>query len=267
MLICFILFAKTKKKVAIVGSGPAGLACAYHASRFGHEVEVFEKEDKVGGMLRYGIPSYRLPREILDREIARLESMGIKFHTGKGVKDATTMQEIRQDFNAVFLATGAWKSKTLGLENENAHGVMAGLKFLKEVSSGKKPEIGKKVFVVGGGNTAIDTARTAKRLGSAVTILYRRSQAEMPASLEEIHEALKEGVEIMELHAPKRILVNGKMVTGIECLEMQLGEPDESGRRKPIPIDGSEKSIEGNTILTAIGEEIDTSILPSALHV
>lgn len=260
-------FKSTDKKVAIIGSGPAGLSCAYHLTRLGHEVTVFEKEKKAGGMLRYGIPPYRLPKDILDREIKRLEKMGIRFELGKPVRDATTMQQIRQDYNALFIATGAQKSRPMGIPDEKTMGVMPGLQMLRVVANGNDPKIGKRVLVVGGGNTAVDAARTAIRLGSDVTILYRRSRAEMPASMEEIIEAEREGVKFELLVAPTRVIAKGGRVAGLECQKMELGAPDESGRRRPVPVEDSEEIFNADTILTAIGEEIETVIIPSALHV
>lgn len=260
-------FPKSGRTAAIIGSGPAGLACAYHLARLGHTVSVFERASEAGGMLRYGIPSYRLPREILDREISRLKMMGIEFHVGKGVRDASQLQEMHQDYAVVFMATGAQKSKTMGLANEKMPGVLAGLEFLKRAAEGKPPSIGKKVLVVGGGNTAIDTARVARRLGALVKILYRRSRVEMPAFEEEVCEAENEGVEFEMLVAPRQIIVNGGRAVGLECSRMKLGDPDESGRRQPVPIEGDDISFDADTIVTAIGEDADTSIIPSVLPI
>ncbi|MFA4873862.1 MAG: NAD(P)-binding protein [bacterium] len=255
------------KSIAIMGSGPAGLACAYHAARLGHNVVVFERAQKAGGMLRYGIPSYRLPRDVLDREIERLKAMGIDIKLDKPVPDAAHMQTLRQDYAAVFLATGAHRSRAIGLEGEKTPGVMPGLEFLKQTASGRSPQIGRRVIVVGGGNTAVDTARTARRLGAEVTLVYRRSRAEMPAFEGEVRAAEEEGVRIEMLMAPSRLLTANGRATGIECLRMQLGDPDESGRRRPEPVKGSETTFDAETILTAIGEEIDTSIIPAALAI
>ncbi|HPQ81479.1 MAG TPA: NAD(P)-binding protein [bacterium] len=260
-------FPASGKKVAVIGAGPAGLACAYHLSRLGHAIEIFERMPEAGGMLRYGIPEYRLPNDALDREIKRLEGMGIKFNLGKPVKSAADMQTMRQDYAAVFMAIGAYKSKAMGVPDEKAPGVMAGLEFLRKVVEGKAPALGKKVLVVGGGNTAIDAARTARRLGAEVALAYRRSRAEMPAFEEEVRQAEEEGVKIEILLSPKRVVTAGGKATGLECLKMKLGDPDESGRRQPVPIEGSETVIAADTILTAIGEEIETAIVPSALPI
>jgi len=260
-------FEETKKKVAIIGSGPAGLACAYHLRRLGHDVTIFEREKRAGGVLRYGIPPYRLPRDILDREIKRLERMGINFKLGQAVRNATRLQEIRQDFNALFIATGALKSRSMKIPDEKTEGIIHGLDFLRSVAGGKNSAIGKNVLVIGGGNTALDAARSAKRLGAEVSVVYRRTRAEMPAFEEEIVEAEREGVGFEMLLAPKRIIVKKGHVTGLECQRMELGKPDESGRRRPVPIDNSFVTFDADSIIPAIGEEIDLSIIPSALHI
>lgn len=260
-------FPPSGKKVAVIGAGPAGLACAYHMTRLGHQACVFDRMPLAGGTLRYGIPEYRLPRDILDREVLRLEKMAIEFHLGKAVRDAAHMQVLRQDYAAVFMAIGAHKSKAMGVPEEKTAGVMAGLEFLKRAAEGKPPAIGKKVLVVGGGNTAVDTARTAKRLGAEVTIVYRRSRAEMPAFEEEVRQAEAEGVAIAMQVSPKRVVASNGRVAGLECVKIRLGDPDESGRREPLPIEGSETVLAADTILTAIGEEIDTAIVPSALPI
>jgi 2-oxoacid:acceptor oxidoreductase delta subunit (pyruvate/2-ketoisovalerate family) len=260
-------FPSSGKKVAVVGSGPAGLACAYHLRRLGHEVTVFEKEKKAGGILRYGIPAYRLPRDVLDRELDRFAAMGIKFNLGKAVPDATHMQTLCQDYDAVFLAIGAHKSRSPGIVGEKTKGVIAGLAFLREITSGRKMDIGKRVLVIGGGNTAIDAARTALRLGRDVTLLYRRSRAEMPAFPDDVREAEDEGVKIETLVSPLEVVGLSGQTSGLRCKRVELGAPDDTGRMSPVPIEGSEFMIEGDTIITAIGEDIDTSIIPSAFHV
>ncbi len=251
----------TGKKVAIVGSGPAGLSCAYHLLRLGYEVEIFEAEREPGGVLRIGIPEYRLPKDILAREIKILTGSGVKIHTGKRVGKDISYDSLKNYF-AVFVATGVHKSKSLGIAGEDAEGVMSGLLYLKKVNLKEKVTTGKKVVVIGGGNTAMDSARVAKRNGADVTILYRRTRAEMPAWEEEIEEALTEGVDLMELSIPKKVLIKDSRVAGILVQKARLGEPDASGRRRPEPIEGSEYEIECDMILSAIGEEIDESSLP-----
>lgn len=259
--------AQTKKKVAIIGSGPAGLACAYHLTRLGHKAVVLERNSRGGGVLRYGIPEYRLPRDIIDIEIERLKKMGVEFQFGKLVRDAAEMQMLRQEYDAVFMAIGAHKSRPLGIPDERTEGVMPGLTFLDLASQGKAPPLGKKVLVIGGGNTAVDAARTAKRFGSEVTILYRRSREEMPAFEAEVKEALAEGIKIEFLTIPKQVVVKDGRAAALLCERAKLGEPDESGRRSPVPIPGSDMTIEATAILSAVGEEIETAIIPSALAI
>ena len=251
----------TKKRVAIVGSGPAGLSCAYHLLRLGYEVEIFEAEKAAGGVLRLGIPEYRLPRDILDREIKVLTSSGVKIHLNKRVGKDISYDSLK-DYFAVFIATGVHRSKKIGVPGEDAKGVMSGLEYLKKVNLKEEVETGKKVVVIGGGNTAMDSARVALRNGASVIILYRRSRAEMPAWGEEIEEALLEGAVLKELSIPKKILTKDGKVSGILVQKARLGKPDASGRRKPEPIEGSEYEIECDMILSAIGEEIDESSIP-----
>jgi len=249
-------------KVAIVGSGPAGLSCAYHLARLGHQVTVFEALPVVGGMLAVGIPSYRLPKDVVKREVECIKAHGVEIRTNTRIKN---LEEL-QGYDAVFLATGATKSIKLGIPGEDAVGVYHGIDFLKAVNFGEKVEIGKRVVVIGGGNTAIDCARTILRTGSSVTLLYRRSRDEMPATSEEVEEALAEGVKMQFLTAPKTVVTNQGKVVGIECLKMSLGEPDASGRRRPIPIKGSEFKLEVDTIIAAVGQRSDLSYLAENLE-
>jgi len=236
------------KKVAVVGAGPAGLSCAYYLSQMGYAVTVFEAQSKAGGMLRYGIPEYRLPKEILDAEISAL---GVEILTGKILGKDISLSELKEDFEAIFIGIGAQKSQKMGVDGEDSNKVISGIEFLKQVVENTAPDVGKKVLVIGGGNTAIDSARVAKRLGGDVTILYRRTRLEMPASAEEIEDAEEEGVKIEFLVAPARVTDNG-----LECIRMELGEPDSSGRRKPVPIKGSEFIIECDTTISAIGQAV-----------
>ncbi len=260
------LFPPSGKRIAVVGSGPAGLACAYHLARLGHSVTVFEKEAKAGGFLRYGIPAYRLPKDVLDRDIERLAAMGIDFKLKKAIPNATHMQTLCQEYDAVFLAIGAHKSRALDIAGEKSKGVMSGIAFLRDALSGKKVEIGKRVAVVGGGNCAIDAARVALRLGCDVTVLYRRSPAEMPAFPDDVNAALEEGVKLKTLIAPTEVVFTSGALSGLKCVRVELGSPDETGRRRPVPVEGSESKLSCDTVITAIGEDIDTSIIPSALH-
>ena len=247
--------------VAIIGSGPAGLSCAYHLARRGYPVTVFEALPAAGGMMRVGIPEYRLPRQVLDQEIADIEALGVEIRTNTRVGSDIKFPDLLREYQALFVAVGLQRSRKLNIPGEEARGVIHGLDFLKKVNLGEKVQVGPRVAVIGGGNTAIDAARTALRLGSEVTILYRRSRAEMPAITEEVEEALAEGIGIRYLVAPTRILAEDGRVCGLECIETRLGEPDESGRRRPIPVEGSEFTIEVDTVIPAIAQEADLSFL------
>lgn len=252
-----------KEKVAIIGSGPAGLTAAYELTKKGYSVTVFESYSQHGGMLRTCIPTYRLPREILDIDINRLKQMGIEIKTNKKVGKGTTLDSLfKQGYKAVFIAVGAHRTRKLHVEGEDYKGVYDALNFLNESNRGKRMKLGK-VAVVGGGNTAIDTARTAIHEGAKeVTILYRRSKDEMPANPMEVKEAEEEGVRFQFLVAPKKILGKDGHAIGVECVRMELGEPDETGRRRPIPIANSEFTIDLDTIILAVGESPDLAFLP-----
>ncbi len=250
---------RSSAKIAVVGSGPAGLSCAYHLARRGYQVTVFEALPVVGGMLAIGIPSYRLPKDVLRHEVSFIQALGINFKTNARI---SSLNELK-DYRAIFLAVGASVSIKLGIPGEDAVGVHHGIDFLRALNLGGKVEIGKKVVVIGGGNTAIDCACLALRLGASVTVVYRRSREEMPATPEEIEEALAEGVEIVYLTAPKAVIVTDGRVAGLECIKMRLDEPDVSGRRRPIPIEGSEFKLGTDTAIAAIGQRPDLSFLPS----
>jgi len=243
-------------KVAVIGSGPAGLSCAYHLARRGYPVTVFEALPLAGGMMRVGIPEYRLPRQVLDREIADIEAVGVEIRNGMRLGANLRMSDL-DDYDAVFIAVGLQQSRKLSIPGEEAEGIVHGLEFLNRVHRGEEVQVAPRVMVIGGGNTAVDAARTALRLGSKATILYRRSRAEMPAITEEIEEALAEGVEIRYLTTPIEVLTESGRVTGLKCVKMGLGAPDESGRRRPIPIEGSEYTLEANTIIPAIAQELE----------
>jgi len=243
------------EKIAIVGAGPAGLSAAYQLARRGYKVSVFEAFSKAGGMLRYGIPDYRLPADVLDKEIERIEKMGVEIKCNTIIGKDIPYDKIQDEYDAVFVGIGAHKGKLLGLENENAPNVFTGTEFLNRVNSGQSIDVGDKVLVVGGGDTAIDAARISKRLGADVTIVYRRTRNEMPAIEEEIVGAEEEDIKFEFLVAPLELVKDGEKVTAMKCQKMELGEPDSSGRRRPVPIEGSEETIECTTIISAISQE------------
>ncbi len=245
-------------KVAIVGAGPAGLAAAYRLALKGHSPTIYDENENPGGMMAYGIPEYRLPRDILNYDIDAITSAGIDMKSGVRVGDDITLEQLQADHDAIFIAVGAWKSYRLNIEGEDLNGVMGGVEFLRAYHNDDLESVGglgEKVAVIGGGNSAMDSARVATRLGKDVTILYRRTYNEMPASEEEIEEAKEEGIKIEFLTSPKRILGEDGTVTGLEMLRMELGEPDESGRRRPIPIEGSEYTLEFDTVIPAISQQ------------
>lgn len=251
-------------RVAIVGSGPAGLSAAYFLALEGYRVSVYEAMPEPGGMMRYGIPEHRLPRSVLNEEIENLKRFGVEIHTGVRLGKDITLQELRDHgAKAVFLATGAWKGLNLGIPGEKeGPGVQDVTTFLREVHLGRLNRLDGRVVVIGGGHSALDGARTALRLGAQeVTIVYRRSRAEMLAEPEEIEEAEAEGVKIHFLAAPVRIVHEGGKLKGLECIRTRLTEPDSTGRRKPIPIEGSEFFIEAEHIIPAIGQEPDLAFL------
>ena len=246
----------TGHKVAVIGGGPAGLSCAYFLRRLGHSVTIFEKMPKLGGMLRYGIPEYRLPKKILDWEIEGILRLGIEAKTGVGFGEDIDLDTLKSEgYEAVFIGVGAWASRKMGIPGEDLEGVWEGIDFLKRFQDEQPPKIGQNVVVVGGGNTAIDAARSSLRLGAkSVTIMYRRSRQEMPANEEEIIAAEEEGVKILFLAAPTRVIGENGKARQIEYIKMRLGEPDASGRRRPEPIEGSETVMDADTIIYAIGQ-------------
>jgi NADPH-dependent glutamate synthase beta subunit-like oxidoreductase len=243
------------EKVAIVGAGPAGLSCAYQLARRGYPVTVFEAFSQAGGMLRYGIPRYRLPREVLDAEIQKILDLGVDLKCSHVVGKDITLEQLRQEYRAVFVGIGAHKGLKLRVPGEDAPNVVTGTGFLNKANSGEEVQIGNKVLVIGGGDTAIDAARVSRRLGAEVTILYRRTRAEMPAIKPEIEGALEEGVRIEFLAAPVEILVKDERAVGARCIRMELGAPDASGRPRPVPKPGTEFDVEATAIIAAISQE------------
>lgn len=251
------------KRVAIVGSGPAGLTAAYFLRLQGHEVSIYEAMPEAGGMLRYGIPEYRLPAAVLDREIQDIERMGVEIHTGLRINQDIELEHLRHNFDAVFLGIGAWRSSRIRCQGEDTEGVIGGIDFLRAVTLNEETKMGKKVAVIGGGNTAMDAARTAVRMGAEeVMVLYRRTRAQMPAEENEIREAEEEGVVFRFLLAPEEIISSEGHVSAIRMQKMQLGEPDASGRRRPIPIAGEEEIIPVNTVIAAIGQQVQMDTFP-----
>jgi NADPH-dependent glutamate synthase beta subunit-like oxidoreductase len=255
-------------KVAVIGSGPAGLTVAYELALKGYRVTIFEALSEPGGMLRKCIPEYRLPKQVLVREIQSLKNLGVEIKTGIKIGESLNFGDLwKEGYKAVFIGTGAHKSQKLKIEGGNLTGVIHALDFLWSINSNKKTDIGKNVVVIGGGNVAIDAAKTVLKFGAnEATILYRRSREEMPANPWEVKEAENEGVKIEFLVAPKRIFGEKGKVSAVECIRMQLGEPDETGRRKPIPIEGSEFTREADMVILAIGEAPDLEFLPKEIE-
>jgi len=237
----------------VIGSGPSGVSCAYQLARLGYGVTIYEAKDKPGGKLRDAIPAYRLPKDIVDRELKRIFDLGVevKYNTALG-KDVT-LEELKKEYAAVYVAVGAQKDAGLGIDGEEAANVLGGLAFLDQVSEGKRVDLGKKVLVLGGGNTAIDSARSARRMGCEVTVLYRRSRNEMPAYSHEVDEALAEGVEIQFLTAPVKIERSGAPAISLACNRMELCVDGECERPRPVAIPGSEFTVEADSVIAATG--------------
>ncbi|MBI3582272.1 MAG: NAD(P)-binding protein [Nitrospinae bacterium] len=248
---------KSGKKVAVVGAGPSGLSCAYQLARRGHSVVVFESAAEPGGMLRYGIPSYRLPREILSAEIKNILDLGVELRCDAKVGADASFQDLRKNFDAVYVAVGAQKGGRLGVAGDDLPGVLTGVDFLNMINRGKQVPVGRKAVIVGGGNTAMDAARVALRLGADVTILYRRTKNDMPAIHGEIREAEQEGIKFLLLSAPVGVERNAKGSLVVKCAQMRPGEKDASGRSRPVPVEGSEFSIEADTVISAVGQTQD----------
>ena len=248
---------KRPEKIAVVGAGPGGLSCAYQLARRGYAVTVFEAADKAGGMLRWGIPRYRLPADVLDGEIRKILDLGVELKCDARVGSDVSLDDLRDQYQAVFVSIGAHTGLKLRVDGEEADNVFSGVEFLNRIHHGETIDVGDNVIVVGGGDTAIDAARICRRLGATTTILYRRTIEEMPAIDEEIEEAQEEGVKLEYLAAPVGFNKEGSRITSMKCIRMELGEPDDSGRRRPIPIEGSEFEIPATAVIPAISQAPD----------
>jgi NADPH-dependent glutamate synthase beta subunit-like oxidoreductase len=257
------LKAPRAEKVAIVGSGPAGLSCAYYLAREGYQVTIFEKAPVLGGMLRLGIPAYRLPREVVEAEVQLIRDMGVTMKTGVEIGLDQTVAQLRQEgFSAFFIAVGTQECLLLDVEGEDLEGVYPGLDYLRQVNLGETVPLGKTVAVIGGGNVAVDAVRSARRLGAEnAFILYRRGLDEMPARAEEIEECQEEGIPIRTLAQPVRFIGENGHVRAIECVKTRLTEADESGRKRPEPVPGSEFTLEVDAAIVALGQEADWACL------
>ncbi len=260
-------FPKTKKqKVAVVGAGPTGLSCAYFLAKEGYPVTVFEALPVGGGMLFVAIPQFRLPKEVIQKEIEYIAKRGVEIKYNTPINASLTVEDLKkQGYAAVFIAAGAQRSQRIGIpgELEDIEGFYYGLRFLRDVKVGRKVKVGRRVAVIGGGNVALDAARTALRLGAEeVNIYYRRSRSEMPVTELEYDEAVAEGIKVSFLVSPTRIANSNWRATGLQCIQMKLGEPDGKGRRRPVPITGSEFFVESDTVIAAVGQAPDLSFLP-----
>lgn len=252
--------AATGKRVGIIGGGPGGLTAAYYLSLKGHRVTIVDAMPQMGGMLRYGIPEYRLPKKVLDEEIAEIASLGVEMKNNFRIGVDATFEEFKSHYDAVVVAIGAWSSMPIGCPGEDLEGVLGGIDFLQRVALGERPEIGDKVAIVGGGNTAMDACRTAVRLGAKeVYVVYRRTEAEMPAEQLEIDEAREEGVIYKFLTNPAEIVGENGKVKEMKLQIMELGEPDESGRRRPVPVEGKFETLPVTCVISAIGQKANVA--------
>jgi indolepyruvate ferredoxin oxidoreductase alpha subunit len=262
----YSIASEKNKKVAIIGGGPAGIMAAYDLRKSGYKVTIYEALSKLGGMMAVGIPEFRLPRDILENEIDIINKLGVEVKLNTQVGRDVALPALHKEYDAVFVAVGAHQNRRLGVENEEAEGIINGTEFLYRVNTGENVPVGEKVVIVGAGNVAVDCARTCVRLGfKEVNVVYRRSRNEMPAIAEEVVEAEKEGVKLHMLAGPNRVIADSNKVTGMEFIRMKLGEPDESGRRRPEPIAGSEFVMDTSLIISAIGEQPDLQLISGEL--
>jgi 2-oxoacid:acceptor oxidoreductase delta subunit (pyruvate/2-ketoisovalerate family) len=258
---------KRKERVAIIGSGPSGLTCAYHLARMGYGVTIFESQSSPGGILRVGIPEYRLPRAVLDREIADIESWGVHIKTNTRIGKDISFDDLHQ-YQAIFIAVGAHRSRRLHIEGEDLEGVLSGLEFLRRIHGGERVSLGEKTVIIGGGNVAVDVARSAWRMGvGEIQMVCLESREGMPASPEEIAETEVEGIQILPSAMPLRITSDGRRVKKVEFIKANLGEPKSDGSLNPIPIPGTEFPLEADSVITAIGEVPDLSFLPQEVPI
>jgi formate dehydrogenase major subunit len=254
----------TGRSVGVVGAGPAGLSFAYQMARRGHAVTVYEGRAQPGGMLRFGIPDFRLPQEVLDAEVSRIADLGVEFRFGHRIGDRNDLDALIDSHDALFVGIGAGVGRRLGIPGEDAAGVFSGIEFLDVINRGGSVDLGDTVVVVGGGNTAVDTARAARRTGARVVLVYRRTRAEMPAEDIEVEEAIDEGIELRFLESPIEVRVAEGRVVGVVVQQMRLGEPDASGRARPEPIDGGVDEIPAQSLLVAVAQSADLGLLGGA---
>jgi NADPH-dependent glutamate synthase beta subunit-like oxidoreductase len=251
------LIATRKEKVAVIGSGPAGFSCAFHLAKRGFQVKIYEANSEPGGMMRYGIPSYRQPNYILKQEIDNILSLGVELDCNVKVGVNVPLDQLRNEYDAIFLGVGAQKGVSINIPGKDAENVFTGVEFLRQVNTGKWVELGNDVVVIGGGNTAMDCARVAKRLGANVSVVYRRTRMEMPAITAEIDEAMEERIMFRYHTNPTKLILDEGRVVGLLCVQMELREPDASGRARPVPISGSEAFIPADTVIMATGQAVD----------
>jgi NADPH-dependent glutamate synthase beta subunit-like oxidoreductase/Pyruvate/2-oxoacid:ferredoxin oxidoreductase delta subunit len=252
--------------IGVIGAGPSGLSFAYQMARRGYSVTVYERRPMAGGMLRYGVPDYRLPPEVLSAEIDRIRQLGVKIHTNFAIGIDRSLEELRSAHDILYLGIGAQQPRRLGISGEDGPGVHTGTEFLGRVNEGENVDIGLRVIVVGGGNTAIDAARVARRKGAEVTLVYRRTRIEMPAIAGEVDDALEEGVELELLTAPVEVVRTNGNVTGLIAQRMRLGEPAMDGRRQPEPVPDSHFELAADTVIAAVSQQPDWTALDGVEH-